>query len=213
MIDCYEKLSIGKFQDVQEILKTTDNEMEVKVELVAALNDMVTEDVLDLPLTTFNHLLQGIGFLFEEPKNRQVLPKYNLGGMELETMLDIHNMTTAQFIDYQTYIRDTDKYLVEILSVFLIPKGKKYCDGYDIIEVQNVIRENLSVVDAVSLSAFFLEWYKSLLKATHNSLVRRMKKMLKKEKNKEVREKLMETITHLERSGNGLVLLTEFQKQ
>lgn len=211
MIDCYEKMSIGKFQETREILKSIEDFNELKIELVAILNDMETDDVLDLPLTTFHHLLQGIGFLFEEPKKRQVLTKYNVGGVELETMTDIHNMTAGQFIDYQTYIKDTDKYIVEILSVFLIPKGKKYGD-YDIIEIQKLIKDNLSIVDAVSLSAFFLKWYQSLLMATKNYLTRKMKRMMKREKNKEVREKMMEALALLEGSGNGLHLLTEFQK-
>lgn len=211
MIDCYEKMSIGKFQETREILKKIEDFNELKIELVAILNDMETDDVLDLPLTTFHHLLQGIGFLFEEPKKRQVLTKYNVGGVELETMTDIHNMTAGQFIDYQTYIKDTDKYIVEILSVFLIPKGKKYGD-YDIIEIQKLIKDNLSIVDAVSLSAFFLKWYQSLLMATKNYLTRKMKRMMKREKNKEVREKMMEALALLEGSGNGLHLLTEFQK-
>lgn len=34
-------------------------------------------------------------------------------------------------------------------------KGKKYNQDYDVIEVQNALRQHLSVVDAVSLFAFF----------------------------------------------------------
>lgn len=213
MIDCYEKMTIGTYQEVQAILNSTEDDMEIKTELVALLNNMEVDDVLELPLTTFNHLLQGIGFLFEMPKTRQVLTKYKLGGMELETMTDIHNMTAGQFIDYQTFIKDTEKYTVELLSIFLIPKGKKYNDGYDIIEVQNIIRDNLSIVDAISLSAFFLEWYKSLSMATLNCLKKKMKKMLKKERNQEAKAKMEEALILLEKSGDGLQWLIEYQKQ
>lgn len=216
MIDSFNKMTIKVYREVKEIIENyanADNDYQMKVELIAVLNDMEEEDVLDLSLTTFNVLVQSLGFLYETPQKRIPLTKYKLGGIELETMMDIHTMTAGQFIDYQTYVKDVDKYLAELLSVFLIPKGKKYNDGYDITEVQRVINENLSIVDAMSLSAFFLEWYKSLLKVTVSCLSKKLTKMMKKEKNKEIQEKYKQALEHLEKSGDGLLWLIEFQQQ
>ena len=205
MIDNYSKLTIGKYLEVRDIIEEGLEEIEQQAALIAVLNDMDVEDVLDLPLGTYHKLLQSIAFLLELPSPRQAPPtKYKIGGMELESMLNISDMSVAQFIDYQTFLKDTDKYLVEMLSVFLIPKGKKYNDGYDIIEVQNVIRDNLSIIDALSLSAFFLQWYQALTKATVTFLVRKMKRLMRKEKNMELKEKYQQAITHLEQSGLGL---------
>lgn len=211
MIDSYEKLTIGKYLEIKEILDNTTSEIDTNVQLLCALGDYDEETVLDLPLAGFNRLIQGTAFLMEQPKKRMVLTKYNLGGMVLETVMDVQSLTTGQFIDYQTFVKD-EKYLVELLSCFLIPKGCKYNKDYDIIEVQKVIRDNLSIVDAVSLSSFFLSWYQALSKATVTSLIRRMKKMMKKEKNEEMKKKIQEVITNLEISGDGLVWLTEYQR-
>lgn len=211
MIDSYEKLTIGKYLEIKEILDNTTSEIDTNVQLLCALGDYDEETVLDLPLAGFNRLIQGTAFLMEQPKKRMVLTKYNLGGMVLETVMDVQSLTTGQFIDYQTFVKD-EKYLVELLSCFLIPKGCKYNKDYDIIEVQKVIRDNLSIVDAVSLSSFFLSWYQALSKATVTSLIRRMKKMMRKEKNEETKKKIQEVITNLEISGDGLVWLTEYQR-
>ena len=213
MIDSYEKLTIKKYKEVMAIINGNETEYVKNVELVAVLNDMDTSDVEDLPIGTFNTLLQSTGFLYEEPKQRMVSTKYKLGGIELEAALNLQKMTVAQYIDYQEYVKDTEKYLVEMLSVFLIPKGKKYCEGYDVIDVQKTIEDNMSIVEAISLSAFFLALYQSLIKATVTSLIKRMKKMRKKEKDLKMIEKMTEVITNLETVGVGFHSLTEFQKQ
>ena len=163
MIDSWEKLTIGKYQELTAILNKGGEEIEMKTEIISLLTDMDIDDVYDLPLPTYHRLLQSIGFLFEEIPHRQVLRKYNLGGIEFEVLMSIEKMTAGQFIDYQTFIKDPQKYLVELLSIFFIPKGHKYNDGYDMVEVQKAIRENLSIVDGHSLAAFFLLWYRSLL--------------------------------------------------
>jgi hypothetical protein len=212
MIDSYEKLTLGKYMEVKAILEDTGEEIDKNVQLICCLGDYDEEAVLDLPLAGFNRLLQGTAFLMEEPKKRMVSTKYKLGGMELETVLDVESMTTGQFIDYQTFIKD-DKYLVELLSVFLIPKGCKYNKDYNIIEVQKVIKDNLSILDAMSLSSFFLSWYQELSKATVTSLIRKMKKMIRKEKTLERKKMMQEAVANLERSGDCLQWLIEYRKQ
>ena len=171
MIDSYDKLSIGKYLELMEIVDNEEiDEVDKNVEIVALLDDRPVEMVYDLPLMEFNSLMQKTNFLQTAPKPLQVSTKYNLGGMKLETVLDLTSLTTAQFIDYQTFVKDKTK-MVELLSVFLIPKGKKYNTDYDIIEVQKVIRENLPITVALGMSAFFFDLYKALLTATTTSSV------------------------------------------
>lgn len=204
MIDSYEKLTIKKYKEVKEVVNSNMDEAQVKIGLVAVLNDMQPNDVEDLPVITFNTLLQSTGFLMEEPQKRMVATVYKLGGYELDVLMNLSNMTVAQYIDYQNYLKNVDDNLTQIISVFLIPKGKKYCEGYDVIEVQKAIEENMSIVDAISLSAFFLLWYRSLTKGTITCLKRKMKWMKMWSKKKEEREKLKEVIANLEAVGNGL---------
>lgn len=206
MIDNYSKLTIGKYLEVKEILSEDMDALEQQASLIAVLNDMETEDVLDLPLGTYNKLLQSLGFLMELPKPRQAPPtKYKIDGIEYDVMLNIQDMTIAQYIDYQTFLKEGDKYIVELLSVFIIPRGHKYSDGYDIADVQKKIREKLSIIDAVTLSAFFLSLSQALISSTVRYSIKRMKRLMRKEKNLEMKKKYQEAIAHLEQSGVGLV--------
>lgn len=203
MIDNYNKLTIGKYLELVDILEDEAlTDIDKNVEIIALLDGKEVDVIYDLPLSEFNEKIQMTSFLYEEPKPLQVSTVYKLGGMELETSLDVTKLTTSQFIDYETYVKD-DKYLVELLSVFLIPKGKKYNKEYDIVEVQKVIRDNMPITQAMGLSAFFLLLYKSLLKATETCLIKKMKKMMKKEKNMERKEMMKQAIQNLEESGVG----------
>lgn len=212
MIDSYEKLTVGKYLEIKEILEDNANELDKNVRMIAVLGDFDEEDVLEFPLPVFNRYIQATGFLLETPRKRNVSTTYVLGGQKLDVQLNVEGMTTAQFIDYQTFIKDDNK-IVELLSVFLIPKGKKYNKEYDIIEVQKLIRDNLNILDALGMSAFFLTWFQALSKVTVTSLIKKMKKMMRKEKNGERKKMMQEAIMNLERSGDGLVWLTEYQKQ
>lgn len=209
MIDTYNKLTVGKYLEVKTIIEEDIEEIEKHIRLISVLNDMDEEEVENLDLIEFGKLNQKLIFLTEMPVRKMVATHYKIGGYDLEVVMNMQQLTVAQYIDYQTYLKDTDKYLSELLSVFLIPKGKKYGEGYDIIDVQNAIRDNLTIVDALSMSAFFLLLYQSLTKATVESLTRKMKKMMKKSKNPQEVAKLQEVIANLEDVGVGLHLLTE----
>lgn len=205
MIDNYNSLTIKKYLDIKEVLEMDTDEVEQQAELIAILNDMDVEDVLELPLGTYHRLVQSLGFLTELPSPRQAPPtKYKIDGVEYDVMLNIQDMTVAQYIDYQTFLKEGDKYIVELLSVFIIPKGKKYNEGYDIIEVQRKIRNTLSVVDAVTMSTFFLTLFQALISSTVRYSIKKLKRMMRKEKNLEIREKYKEAITALQQSGAGL---------
>lgn len=203
MIDNYNKLTIGKYLELMEILEdNTLADIDKNVEIVALLDNKEVDVIYDLPLAEFNEKIQKTSFLYEEPKPLQVSTVYKLGEMELEACLNLEKLTTAQFIDYQTYIKENDK-LVELLSVFLIPKGKKYNKDYEVVEVQKVIRDNMPITQAMGLSDFFLLLYKSLLKATQTCLIKKTKKMMRKEKDMELKKMYQEVITNLEESGLG----------
>lgn len=206
MINNYNKLTIGKYKDIKNVLDKGLSDVETNIEIIAILNDLDTADVEDMSLGAFNCLMQDLRFLYCEPKRKIVADKYKLGKYELETMLNLRDMTVAQYVDYQEFLKDSEKYLTQLLSVFLIPKGKKYNEGYDIVDVQRTIDENMSIEDAVSMSAFFLNLSQSLTKVTLTSLIKKMKKMEKKSKSKEEKEKLQEAIRNLETVGVGSLL-------
>ena len=181
-IDNYRDLPLGVYA---EIIKANDipDEVERQVKVISLLTGLTERELLNLPLVDYSDLAVKSNFL-TKPIARIARPntKYRCGKFTLIPTADLRKITAAQYIDFQTFAPDGEKKMVEILSCFLLPEGMRYNDGYDIIEVQNAIREDLSVQDAVFLSAFFLRKYAALIKATQTSLVKTMRKERNKEK-------------------------------
>lgn len=90
----------------------------------------------------------------EKYKDIQLEDKYTINGTTYTGFLDLTKVTVAQFIDYQNYIKETPVKFEKVLSVFIIPEGHTYNDGYDLQQAQQDMLELPFVV--VQKVAFFL---------------------------------------------------------
>lgn len=211
MINSYNKLTLGKFQELQEIDWQNMTDIDTQVAMIAILNDMTENEVLELPIKEYSKLAAQTAFLSEKPQVKNRVPnKIKMGDNEYVLIKEIQDMTAGQYIDYQQYLSMGEKYLPYILSCFLILKGKKYGD-MDVELVVNDIKDYLTVEEALSISNFFMKKFQTSTRATLLYLEWKMKKMKKKMKDETEKEKMMEAIErlHLLRSlmknGDGLV--------
>lgn len=202
IIDNYRNLPIGKYLEIQELSRDESiDALDQQVKTIAILTGLSEDEVLALPIMEYKELAGKTLFLEKEYEGNMVVAKsYKIGGFDLIPVKDITKVTTAQYVDYQTFSKEVDKYIVETLSTLLIPKGKKYNDGYEITEVHKAIRENLSVADVLSLSAFFLtSWLKSI-KDSQTYLEQEIRRF----PDKEMRNKLMKQMEDLRSKTNGV---------
>lgn len=192
----WSDISIKKFDEIKKALKTNFNkELEANLAMLSILCDVDVEEIENLPLVEFSKLVSQTEFLKEMPQV-DIKEKYMINGHKYVLCANVAKMTTAQYIDYQTLVKNADKNVKELLAVFLIPEGKKYGD-YDLEEVIDEIYNYLPIAAARAICFFFTLVLQSLTKATLISLERKTKKELKKAKTKEEREKiklLLETI-------------------
>ena len=202
IIDNYRNLPVGKWLEILELSKDENvDALEQQVKTIAILTGLTEDEVLDLPIVEYRELASKTMFLEKEYDGKlQIAKSYGLNGMELIPVKDFNKITTAQYVDYQTFSKEGDMYLVQTLSTLLVPKGKKYNDGYDMDAVQEAIRENLSVADVLSLYAFFLtKWVKSI-KDSQTYLDKEIRKI----PNKAMREKLMKQMQEMRSKINGV---------
>lgn len=205
MIDNYNKLSIGKFMEIQDIDFTGMEEIDIQVSLIAILNDMTEDEVMDLPLNDYKDCVRKLKFLATKPEPKTKIPKaVKLDGKEYTVIKDIKEMTAGQYIDYQNYLSHKEnKYLPHILSCFIIPKGEKYGDS-NLMEIIEIIKTELPIGIALTMSAFFLKKWESLTKGTLTYLGLKMKWMMRKEKNQEVKKKMQMAIKNLTTLRNSI---------
>lgn len=199
----WNEISINTFNELKNIDYNKEEgilgELEANIELLSILCDVEDEVISNLSTTEFHNLLRQTEFLKEMPKVK-VQDTYIINGTKYKVFLSLKQMSVAQYVDFQTYFKDQQKYFRELLSVFLIPKGMKYGEGYNIDDTINDIGEYLSIVDANSILFFFAILFQSLTKVILNSSIKEMKKLKKKMTNKEEIEKLETVIKELERA-------------
>ena len=206
IIDNYNKLPLGLYQEIQAVSQNDSlEEIDKQVQIISILTGVSEEEILHLPITEYKELVVKAAFL--DPSNisyHQVAKKYHVGGYELIPVTDYRKLETCQYIDFQTYAPDMDKHIVEFLSVILVPKGHRYNEGYDILEVQNAIRKEMSVADGVSIAGFFLIWCRKSIQDSLNFSKQEAMKIKDKSQREKILHQIREQEMVLEQSGVGL---------
>ena len=215
MIESYDKLSISKYMQIRELVKEDLADDELQVEILAVLNDCTADEVLKMPVLDYSECVRKSMFLADKPKVKGDCPKHiNLNGKKYYVMRKVEELTAAQYIDYQTFMKDKDpdSKLGEILSIFIIPEGKKYGEDYDITEVINEIKEYLPIMVAFNVCFFFRKKQIKYIKRTLIYLGLMMKIWKMRAKTPEIKtmieeaEKKMKTLQDLVISGDGFLI-------
>ena len=202
IIDNYRKLPIGKYNEIVKLCETEMDEVDRKVKIVGILTGLTDDEVLALPLTDFTECCAKAKFI-DLPCPETLIPSvsksYPVGGFNLVPVTDMRKVTTAQYIDFITFSKDKEHNIVEMLSCFLVPKGMDYNEGYDILDVHNAIKEEMSVAEVIALLAFFFgSWTRSI-----NSTLSSSERKARRVKDKGKRQMMMERIAELRSTISG----------
>lgn len=199
----WNDISINTFNKLKEIKINSNDNIELldsNIALLSILCDVDEDTIADLTTSEFSTLLSQTTFLKDMPKVK-IQEYYKINGKEYQVFLSLKNMTVSQYIDFQTFYKEQDKYFKELLACFIIPKGKKYGEDYDVQEVIDDIGNHLSIVDANSILFFFVLLYQSLTKGMLTYSIQQMKKA-KRKMNKEEKEKIDLAIEEVKRVKN-----------
>ena len=202
IIDNYRKLPIGKYNEIVKLCETEMDEVDRKVKIVGILTGLTDDEVLALPITDFTECCAKAKFI-DLPCPETLIPSvsksYPVGEFNLVPVTDMRKVTTAQYIDFLSFSKDKEHNIVEMLSCFLVPKGMDYNEGYDILDVHNAIKEEMSVAEVLALLAFFFgSWTRSI-----NSTLSSSERMARRVKDKGKRQMMMERIAELRSTISG----------
>lgn len=212
MIDNYNKLPLGKYLELCAIDPALPD-IDRQVQMVSILSDIPEDDLYNLPVPEYSALAAKTAFLGDElpqPQER-VMKEYRLGSLTLLPVTDIRKMTTAQFIDFQTFVQQEGRD-VELLATFLVPKGHKYNDDYDIMDVQAAVRDNLSVILAQDLRAFFFAKCRTYALAILTFSGWQARKIKDRETRKAMQDQIAEAKTSLQHVGDGSEILMRYPR-
>lgn len=207
MIDSYKSLPIGDYQEILAICKDDGlEELDRQVKILSILTGIGEDELLDLPIQEFKVMTSRMGFLEKDLPTEvtRLAESYRIGGFELVPIIDMRKISTAQYIDFQSFHQaGFEEHFVEILSCILIPKGRKYNQDYDIIEVQDAIRRDLNVHDGASIYAFFMFSCRESIKDILTFSLQETKKIKDKAKKEKIQEQIRSQMRRLVTSGDG----------
>lgn len=191
-------ITIEKHKQIQRLLKENNVEdmQEIQAELLAIYADTDIDTIMSYPLTKYHKLVERFyndyftDFSKAEPK---IKDKYTAGDMVLVPMLDFTQITVAQMMDFSVLSVDPIENIEKLLAIFLIPKGKKYNDGYDLMEVQKAIL-GMPFNELSPLLAFFLRWFNGCRNAIQISCLEEVRKQTKKIKRIQRKQKMKRKI-------------------
>ena len=196
----WNDISIKQYNDIKNLY--LDTELSDEDRLILQINILFNVDALKLKTSELHKYIDKMKFLGEKVPKMKIKNEYKLGGNVYTLKKELKDVTVAQWIDWQNFLKDdgsdTDNY-ANLLSIFFFPKGEtEYGDGYDIEQVRSDINNHLSIAEAMSISSFFLTYRKALsirflLYTRRETLKAPLTKEQKKKVKKEFRKLIIAT--------------------
>lgn len=219
-LNSWDVISINDYYRIVDICEDdTLSEAEKDIALIAVCCGVDEEEIWGLPVSEVRELRNGISFLGTFNFNQKAkFNKIKIGNEEYEVNTDISKMNMEQYVDFQICWGKNDlrTQYGYVLACFIIPKGKKYNEGYDVVSLADKFRDEINIKLANEICFFFLKEWLNSIRATQMYSEWTLKKMMRKEKNPVVKTKLGRVII-MQRERMSLLLgsvqLMQYQKE
>lgn len=181
----WSECPIDVFYELYDVVTDEEsNTMQKNIKIISIIYEIPEDQVYALSMADYNKYLKDLDWVTKSPEfNSNFSTKsINIDGTTY-IVTPINKLSIGQYIDFQTFWqkRDEQKYIGNILASFLVPKGHKYGEGYDILEVANKLRQTLDIVTARNLMFFFLKEYLDLMVSSFIYLRKQMESQKEKE--------------------------------
>lgn len=177
------------YRDFESIKKASEIEDETD-RAIAIAQAVYGDDIILLPIQQFNEVCKGLSFLQTEIPTSIKVKNVIVNGREYYFDGMLGEVSTAQYIDFQNYLKNQD--MAKLYSVFFIPKGHKYNDGYDMLQVFDDIYD-MPIPTLYSASFFFNRQFELFIKIFQRSLMKQIKNL---DLPKDVKKNLQKIVTN-----------------
>lgn len=155
------ELPLSKYLKTLEIFNDKYmSDLDKNIEILAIYTDTTVDDILKLrPEVVGAHLADMSNVISSyKPSNSKHPKNIKINDNVYTVNYNIGKLNMAQYIDFQQTIVNKNylENLPALLSIFIIPKGHKYNDDYDILELRNILENNMTLDEALSI-VFFLK--------------------------------------------------------
>lgn len=170
------EVTINKYYDILDILDSDVIGFEKNVKITSILTGRSEDEIKKLPLSEATKLFRNLEGLNKLTLDHHLPKTICVNGWELRLVNDVDKLTVSQFMDFNTFAAQPFRNSIDkLLSIFLIPKGKNYNEGYDIKQLQSDLREHLPFMTAQSIINFLMTKYLRSYERSLRYLVKRSK--------------------------------------
>ena len=181
----WSDITLQHYYQIKELLTNEDEYTVLNI-----LDVLYGIDSASLPISALSKYNNALDFLKDEIPVVDIKKKYNINGHTYDSNLELTKVSTAQFIDYQNYLKEKEPRYEKLISVFFIPENHQYNEGYSIKEVQDDIL-HMSMVDVQSIAFFIKKQFQLLLSLFQFYLTQSIQKM---HLNKDQKQKLLDQL-------------------
>lgn len=144
--------------------------MSRNVATIAILCDTTEEEVWNLSLPQIGALTSQLQWIkdFDFRKDFKKVRGVKAGKFDCALTDNMADFSVAQYVDFNALWSAPERDMAMLLTTFLVPRGHRYNEGYDILELRDAFEEGVSIAMANSLCFFFL---KSLLISMRVTLI------------------------------------------
>lgn len=169
----WKQVKLKQFQQILEVENQKLDDTDRIAEIIKILFNV--EDPLSLEILEFQKYVDEIKFIGTPIPNTKLVTQYTINNTVYSFKGNVFEINMSQLIDWRNYCKKTPLNYAEILSVFVIPQGHKYNDGYNMEKAIEDIG-NITIPDAMTMFNFFV----SALQMSTNLLQDYLKKQVKK---------------------------------
>lgn len=200
----WEDITIPVYQEIIDIAKGSEVDEELfsqrEIDILAVLCDSDSESLGNILIDDYTKLAREAQYLHKMPFYT-VPSTITLRGVEYNVVADIAKFTLAQHTEYNALRADTSTNISRLLACMLVPTtAKHYADGYDVASVVEAIEAELPYYKAYGILHFFHAAQSLSLASTLCSKRPQLRKMARKAKSKEEREKLEGEVKRLHKA-------------
>ena len=203
------ELPLAKYLKTLEIFNDASlSDLDKNIEILAIYADTTVDSILklrpDVVEEYFAEMSNSISSY--KPSNSKRPKKIKINDQVYTINYNIGKLNMAQYIDFQQIIvkKNYLENIPALLSIFIIPKGHKYNDDYDIIELRSILENNITLDEALSIIFFSKMKSISLIKLKLLYYRSMLKIMRWTTKNKQTKEMLRMTENQLSMLENNL---------
>lgn len=195
----WNDITVADFQYIFNLEKEDPEDKLLK--LIALVNGIDYEDVLEMPITELEEHFEDIDFLGREPQSVLVKGAYELNGRVYKVYMK--ELTTAQYIDFKQLADRHYEHLAQFLTVFIIPAKHRYGDGYD-LDVARQDIETMPITDARAVASFFLTRYAISTRLFLRYSIAKLRKEMRRTKDPKEKRLIKEAIERAKKTLKDL---------